>query len=609
VVRSEARGPQDAKGQGGTGGLPGEDIVEQVRQATDIVDLIGAYVDLRPAGRSHKARCPFHREKTPSFHVSHERQLFHCFGCGAGGDVFTFLMKHEGLSFPEALELLARRAGISLPERGGASAPDRGRIIAALRLAVRYYRGKLKGRAGTGARQYLEGRGVPVELLDAYYVGFAPAGGQAFLDYARKEFTAEVLVQAGLLGQSEGRLYDRFRDRIAIPILSVAGEPIGFGARAMRPNVEPKYLNSPETVVYRKSRVLFGLPQAREAIREQGRALVVEGYFDVLGLARAGIRYAVAPCGTAWTPEHVRLLLRYTRSPVFVFDGDAAGEQAAWRALEVTLPLHPDVGVVALPAGQDPDDLVRQGQTGRLEELLAAPLSPVAFAHESLAREGLDGHPRVARLAELLARVENGVAREMMVDEASGLARIPARILRQEVERLSRERPAGRRGGESGPAASGLPIRLMPLEEAILKLVQAEPAAAGVLREASLGAPAVRAAIREVLFWVDERTRSGLPPQTPELLRRIQVELGEGIDVGFLVDQAGPVPDEGFRDDLLRRLRDQALENEIEAVGREIRALEAQGGDGDRLAGLLRRKQDLARDLARLRGPGRSVRT
>ncbi len=608
-MREEGPGPMGAKGRGGAGGALGEDIVEQVRQATDIVDLIGAYVDLRPAGRSHKARCPFHREKTPSFHVSHERQLFHCFGCGAGGDVFTFLMKHEGLSFPEALELLARRAGIALPERGGAGAPDRGRIIAALRLAVRFYRGKLKGRAGAGAREYLAGRGVPVELLDAYYVGYAPAGGQAFLDYARKEFTVEVLVQAGLLGQSEGRLYDRFRDRIAIPILSVAGEPIGFGARAMRPAVEPKYLNSPETAVYHKSRVLFGLPQAREAIREQGRALVVEGYFDVLGLARAGVRHAVAPCGTAWTPEHVRLLLRYTRSPVFVFDGDAAGEQAAWRALEVTLPLHPDLGVVALPAGQDPDDLVRQGEIDRLRELLSAPLSPVAFAYDSLARQGLDGHPRIARLAELLARVENAVAREMMVDEAAGRARIPARILRQEVERLGRERPAAGRGREEGGAPSGPPIRLLPLEEAILKLVQAEPSAAGVLREASLGAPAVRAAIREVLFWVDERARSGLPPQTPELLRRIQVELGEGIDVGFLVDQTGPVPDEAFRDDLLRRLRDQALENEIEAVGREIRALESRGEDGDRLSGLLRRKQDLARDLARLRGPGRGVRS
>jgi DNA primase len=599
----EARDPMSAKGHAGADGVLGEDVVERVRQASDIVDLIGAYVDLRPAGRSHKARCPFHREKTPSFHVSHERQLFHCFGCGAGGDVFTFLMKHEGLSFPEALELLARRAGISLPERGGPDAPDRGRIIAALRLAVRYYRGKLKGRAGAGAREYLEGRGIPASLLDAYYVGFAPAGGQAFLDYARKEFSADVLVQAGLLGQSEGRLYDRFRDRIAIPILSVAGEPIGFGARTMHPNVEPKYLNSPETAVYHKSRVLFGLPQAREAIRDQGRALIVEGYFDVLALVRAGHRHAVAPCGTAWTPEHVRLLLRYTRNPVFVFDGDAAGEQAAWRALEVTLPLHPDVGVVALPAGQDPDDLVRQGQVDLLQQLLGTPLSPVAFAHDSLARQGVDGHPRIARLAELLARVENVVAREMMVDEAAGLAHIPTRVLRQEVERLVRERPAGTRGGEGAAAPTGVTIRLLPLEEAILKLVQAEPAAAGVLREAALGAPAVRAAIREVLFWVDERSRSGLPPQAPELLRRIQVELGEGIDVGFLVDQAGPVPDEAFRDELLRRLRDQALENEIEAVGREIRALESQGENGDRLAGLLRRKQDLARDLARLRGP------
>ncbi len=586
--------------------VAGEDVVEQVRAATDLVELIGAYVDLRPAGKSFKACCPFHREKTPSFHVSPERQLFHCFGCGLGGDAFTFVMRHEGLTFPEALELLARRAGISLPERGPETGPNRAAIIAALRLAVRYYRGKLKGAAGDSARRYLEDRGIPAELLDAYFVGFAPGSGHALLDYARRHVPVEVLVQAGLLGQTEGRLYDRFRDRIAIPILSVASEPIGFGARSVKPNVEPKYLNSPETAVYKKARVLFGLPQAREAIRAQGVALVVEGYFDVLGLATGGIRHAVAPCGTAWTAEHVRLLLRYTRKPVFLFDGDPAGEQAAWRALEGTLPIHADVGIVSLPPGRDPDDMIRQGERARLDELLAEPLSPVAFAHESLARGGIDGHARIERMAQFVARVENLVAREMMVDEAAGRERIPVRILRQEVERLVRERPAPRRGQAEQPEAPARPLRLLPLEEAILRLAQAEPSSAGRLREAARGAPAVREAIREVLFWVDERTRTGVPVATPELVRRIRLELGDGLDVGFLVEHDGPAPDEAYRDDLVRRLQQQALESEMEAIGREIGALESHRGDDDRLSGLLKRKQELARDLSRLRTPGGS---
>ncbi len=586
----------------------GEDVVERVRQAIDIVELIGAYVDLRPAGRDFKACCPFHREKTPSFHVSAERQLFHCFGCGVGGDVFSFLMKHDGLTFPEALETLARRASIELPERHGPKGPDRARLISAMRAAVRYYRGKLRAEPGAGARRYLENRGIPQRLLDLYYVGLAPGGGQALLDLARRRFSVEALVQAGLVGQSrEGRLYDRFRDRIVIPILSVAGDPIGFGARALDANVEPKYLNSPETPIYKKGRVLFGLPQARQAIRVAGSALVVEGYFDVLGLAAGGIHHAVAPCGTAWTREHMHLLLRYTPRPLFLFDGDAAGEMAAWRALENSLPIHPDVGIVVLPSGKDPDDMVRDGRIAELRDLIEAPLSPVAFGHECLARQGLEGHNRVARLAELIGLVESGVAREMMVDEAAERVRMPARLVREEVERTR----GGRRKRAAGRADPGQPetpvTRLTPLEEAVMQLTEREPSAAGKLYEASRGAPAVREKIREVLLWVEERVRSGAVPEAPELLRKLRGELGEEVEVAFLLDREGRPADEQFRENLLRRLEEQAIESELETLGYEIRALEAKEEPGARLKELLEQKQALARRLAHLREPRRGV--
>lgn len=591
----------------------GEQVVEQVRQATDIVELIGAYVDLRPAGSSFKARCPFHKEKTPSFHVSPERQLFHCFGCGVGGDVFSFVMKHDGLTFPEALEMLARRAGVAIPEKRAGEGPDRAQLVDAVRAAVRYYRGKLKGGAGGSARRYLADRGVPDRLLNSFYIGLAPGGGHALLDYLGKRFPVEVLVQAGLVGQGEGGgLYDRFRERIVIPILSVGGEPIGFGARALRPEVEPKYLNSPETAIYKKARILFGLPQARAVIKEQGCALVVEGYFDVLGLASAGIRHTVAPCGTAWTWQHAQLLLRYTRKPLFLFDGDRAGEKAAWRALEVTLPVHPDVGIIVLPSGKDPDDMVRQRLVDRLRELLAAPLTPVAFALEALDREGLDGHPRITKIAELLATVGSAVAREMMVDEAAGRARLPAKILRQEVERLT-ARNLGRglrRGGADspGPQAATEIVRLTPLEQAILRLAQSEPSCAEKLCEASRGVPAVRGAIRDVLVWVRDRAQAGPVPEPPEMLRRVQAELGEDVSIGFLLDESAPALSDQFREDLLRHLREQALEAEMEALGYEIRALEAEGDRAEKLPDLLQRKQSLARNLARLREPGGSVR-
>lgn len=582
-----------------------EDLVEQVRQAIDIADLIGSYVTLRPAGRNLKALCPFHKEKTPSFIVSPERQLFHCFGCGAGGDVFTFVMKLDGLDFPETLELLARRAGVSMPERRASEGPDRNALITAVRAAVRFYRGRLRAPEGDAARRYLQSRGFPGQIVDRYYTGFAPGGGQTFLQFATGNFSRDVLVQAGMIGQSEdGRLYDRFRSRVVLPILSVAGDPIGFGARTLQQDVQPKYLNSPETAIYKKSRVLFGLPQARSAIRSEGCALVVEGYFDVMALAGAGIDHAVAPCGTAWTAEHARLLLRQTQRLILLFDGDPAGEAAAWRALAATLPLHPDLGVVMLPDGQDPDDLIREGATDLLRGLLAQPLSPVAYAIETLGRQGLDGHMLLARVAELLASVGNGIAREMMLDEAAERSRMPVRVLRREVERMRgaaigrvrRREREDRDGQQRGPAP-----RLAPLEEAILRLAQTQPASAGQLQAAARGVPAVSGSVQTVLAWVADRMRAGSPPQTPEILRRLRSEIGDEVDASFLVDEDLPAPDEPYREALLRRLRESALEAEMVGLGYEIRVCETSGSGEEEIPELLARKQRLARELAHLR--------
>jgi DNA primase len=576
--------------------------VEQVREATDIVELIGSYLDLRPAGRGFKARCPFHKERTPSFVVSSERQLFHCFGCGAGGDAFSFVMKHDGLEFAEALQLLARRAGIELRPLGPEKGPDRAALIAALREAVRFYRGQLRAPTGSAALEYLKRRSLPGRLLDLFYVGFAPPGGQAFLEYASPRFPREVLVQAGLVGQDDGgRLYDRFRARIVIPILASAGDPIGFGARTIQEGVEPKYLNSPETPVYKKSRILFGVPQARQAFRTAGSALVVEGYFDVIGLAAGGIHNAVAPCGTALTPEHVRLLAKVVKRIILLFDGDPAGRNAAWRALATTLAHHADVGVAVLPAGKDPDDLVREGRLSELHALIDTPRSPVAFAIETLAEQGLEGHGLIGRLAETLAAVGNPVARELMVDEAAERSRLPARILRREVERLGRAGLAFR--GETTPDASGGGVvgRLTPLEEAVLRVVLAEPAAAGPLLEAATGVASIRTPVRNVTAWAGDRSRAGSPPSAPELLRRVQSELGQEIPAGFLLDDGLPAPDEEYRQDLTRRLREQGLEAELEAVGYQIRALEREG-KGAELEAMLLRKHTIAKDLARSRG-------
>ncbi|MFH1143738.1 MAG: DNA primase [Candidatus Eisenbacteria bacterium] len=587
-------------------------VVERVREAVDIVEWIGTHVELRPAGRNFKARCPFHQEKTPSFIVSPDKQVFHCFGCGVGGDVFSFVMKHDGLSFPEALELLARRAGIALPERAEREGPNKAELIAALREAVRFYRGQLRSAAAEVATTYLRNRGMPGRILDLYYVGYAPPEGRALLDHLSSRFSREVLTQADLIGATEeGRLYDRFRGRIMMPILGRSGEPIAFGARAIKPETEPKYLNSRETAVYRKRGELFGLPQARQAIRKTGAVLVVEGYFDVLSLAGAGLYHAVAPCGTAWRMEHTESLLRLREGSriIFLFDGDAAGRTAGWRALGATLPRHVEVEMALLPPGKDPDDLVRGGEVERLKEVLAAPLTPVAFGIEVLRGEGLAGSALLTRIAEMVSRVGQGIAREMMIDEVAERGRLPVRTLRREVEalrsRLDRRSPGT---APSDPLGSP-PPRMSPLEELLLRQIQAEPAAAGALVEAARGVPGVGAGVRNVLVWVEDRIREGDPPAPPELLRRVRAELGDGVEAGFLLAEDLPAPNARLRQDLLRRLREQALEAENERIGYEIRSLEKEGAGptggggsgGEHLAGLLARKQALAQELGRLR--------
>jgi DNA primase len=602
-------------------------LVEQIREATDIVEVIGAYVDLRAAGRSFKARCPFHQEKTPSFTVSPDKQVFHCFGCGAGGDVFSFVMKHDGLSFPEALRLLAHRAGVEVPERRTDGGPDKAQLIAAMREAVRFYRGQLRAAVGKSALEYLRQRALPGKILDLYYVGYAPSSGHALLEHLRERFAREVLIEAGLIGQrDDGRLHDRFRDRVVLPILGVSGEPLGFGARAIQPDVEPKYLNSPETRLYRKRSELFGLPQARQAIRREGRVLVVEGYFDVLSLALAGVHHAVAPCGTAWTEAHTRRLLqlRYGQKIVLLFDGDAAGQIAAWRSLAATLPHHADVELVVLPPGKDPDDLVRAGEAATLHDCLARPYTPVAYGVEVLGREGVSGPQLAERLAEMIANVGNAIAREMMVDEAAERSRLPVAVLRREVERRRQvqERFQRRDDGET-PAAA--PLRLSPLEEAMLRLLQAEPDAAGDLKRAAEGVTAVGLGVLNLVEWVAGRTAADGPLSAAHLLRRLERELGGEVHAGFLIESGAPEHDPRFRGDVLRRLRAQALATELERVGYEIRSLDAQGreraGEGgagspqrgsaeaaggdleDRLTQLLARKQSLAKELSRLREP------
>lgn len=331
----------------------------------DIVDVVSRYVQLKKAGANFQGLCPFHTEKTPSFTVSPSKQFYHCFGCAAHGNAIGFLMAYSSLGYVDAVKDLASSAGLQVPDERPRTPEEAARkerepdLFAVMETAMQHYRAELK--KSPRAIDYLKRRGLTGEIAARFRVGYAPDGWQS-LKGAFPDYSSSSLVEAGLVIEGEeGKRYDRFRDRVMFPIFNARGAVVGFGGRIIDEG-EPKYLNSPETPLFEKGREVYGLVQARDAIRGAGRALVVEGYMDVVALAQFDIGYSVATLGTATTPVHVSKLLRLADELVFCFDGDAAGRKAAWRALEVSLPLaqdHKPLRFLFLPDGEDPDTYVR----------------------------------------------------------------------------------------------------------------------------------------------------------------------------------------------------------------------------------------------------------
>jgi DNA primase len=442
-------------GTGGAAAASREDWVERVRAATDIVDLIGQTVRLRKAGRNMVGLCPFHKEKTPSFSVHPERQFYHCFSCKAGGDVFKFVQETENVGFLEAVELLSRRAGIAVPERFGAGsgAPGRrGRLLEALDQAAQSYEQWLAdpGR-GAEVRAYLEGRGVSPETARAFRLGLAPAGWENLAQRLAARLGAEVLIEAGLVvrraaegpgAAARGGIYDRFRNRLMVPLIATGGTVVGFGARALANDDPPKYLNSPETPVYHKGAFLFALDAARKPAGEAGELIVVEGYFDAIALHQAGLTHTVATSGTALTAEQARLIRRVAPAVALTYDGDAAGQEAMMRSLGVLLAEGLDVAVVELPAGTDPDSLIRARGLEGWQEARGGAYDVVAFIQRHVLRAGATGaaaaaDPRERALqavVELALQVGDEIRRRLLLERASRVFGIAEAVLDRAVE-------------------------------------------------------------------------------------------------------------------------------------------------------------------------------
>ena len=427
-----------------------EETLERIRAATDIVDLVSGHVQLTRKGRNFLGLCPFHTEKTPSFNVNPELQIYRCFGCGAGGNIFRFVQEMDRVSFPEAVSFLARRCGVEIPEgaarRRDGQAADK--IFQANEWAARYYHYLLRRDEGRRALDYLHDRGLSDEVIDRFYLGYAPVGGSALLEQAgRRGHAPELLEKAGLALPSRfGRgHYDRFRDRVMFPIANLSRRSVGFGARALKPGDEPKYLNSPETAVYHKGSVLYGLNWTRKEIVSRDCAIVVEGYMDLLALAQAGIGNVVASSGTALTEQQCRTLGRYARRVVLVFDGDAAGSAAAMNGLEVLIGAGLDAQVVSLPGEDDPDSFVRREGTGMFEQLVERAQTALDFYIGRLAEEfdlsTMAGKTRaIERVAPLVASCNDSVARDLMLRQVAQRLGVDERAFRGNLDKTLNSR-------------------------------------------------------------------------------------------------------------------------------------------------------------------------
>ncbi|GAB4323245.1 MAG: hypothetical protein Kow0074_15320 [Candidatus Zixiibacteriota bacterium] len=416
-------------------------VKDQVKEATDIVAVISQFVALKRRGVNYVGLCPFHTEKTPSFSVHGDRQFFHCFGCGKSGDVFTFLMEHEGWTFFEALKYCADRAGIRLPRRRAdddESARHRKGVRDALALAQEIYKQALFSQSGQHALDYLHKRGYADDTLRRAGVGYAPPAFDTLMRSVRARGMSErALLDAGLVLQSEKsrQPYDRFRNRITFPITNLSGNVVGFGARAIAPDDEPKYLNSPETDVYHKSKVLYGLYMAREAIRRQNHAFIVEGYLDWLTLFESGIENVVAVSGTALTIDQGKLLARFCDRITLVYDSDLAGQRATLRGIEVAFNAGLRVNVAMLPEGEDPDSLIRAHGRDAFEKAVHAAPTVLEYRVDRARIEsgGLDFLTReklAKEFAELAAQIEDTTRRAAFVSEAAGLIDIPESQIR-----------------------------------------------------------------------------------------------------------------------------------------------------------------------------------
>lgn len=578
-----------------------QDAVQRVKEAADIVEIIGEHVSLKRAGASYKGLCPFHAEKTPSFVVNPARNTFHCFGCGEGGDVLSFLTLYHRITFPEALKQLAARYQITLPEKPlnqaqQAEARQRERLFEANAKAAALYRRALVGPEGGAARAYLDQRGMPAAISERFQLGYAPDGWD-FLSkaLAREKITPAAAQEAGLLVAKEGGrgFYDRFRDRIMFPIIDLTGRVAGFGGRILGAG-EPKYLNTPETPAFDKGRTLFGLYQNREAIRKARRCLVVEGNFDLLSLVAHGVETVVAPLGTALTAGHLRMLRGYVDEAILLFDGDTAGFKAALRAVPIFLAEKVTGRIAVLPKGHDPDTFVRERGAEGIAALVEAARPLPEFIFDKLAAEhglGVDGKNRIiAELAPIVhALGDQLLLRTRFIAHFSERLGISADQFAHSIGRPVRPAPA--HTAPAGAADEAISWQLTRNEEDLFTFLLLH----GDYREQFLAAglrEAVTSPAAHALLALIDQAGEQFSEQPEILLDLAAIPARSMVSRLLTVSASACLPEnrEERATELLAWLRQQAHRKDADRLVREISAA-YQAGDEELLTRLMSEKK------------------
>lgn len=577
------------------------DFKDQVKSSVDIVQVVGEYVRLQKGGaQSWKGLCPFHSEKTPSFNVNDSLQIFKCFGCGKGGDVFTFMMEHQGLTFREALEYLAERNGIPIPKRSDGPQADeaarlRGALLQMHAEAQEFFEQELRGESGGAARAYLKRRGLDSEAARAFGIGYAPQGSRLARRFESAGYRESDMAESSLVRKADDRpgFYDFFRDRLIFPIRDAQGRVIAFGARALTDEQQPKYLNSSQTKIYDKRAVLYNLSGAKAGMKKSNRVVLAEGYMDVIGIVRAGVEEAVATCGTALTPEQVRTMRRLADTLIVNFDSDSAGRESAEKSVEKALVEGFHVRVLELPGDLDPDEYVREhGADAYRAQLEQAPPYYSWLAERARSKFDLrTGEGRVAAFEFLKPSIHllpDKIARAALASELAERLGVDSGLVLEEFRRSATER--------SRPAPPAAPIHsLSPGERLLLELFLDEEEARDEMLERTAELAAEEGWATQGLFGALAAAAASGPFEFTAFEGRLEERYRDMVArIVFDRDRRKVSIDEGRQAFLA--LERQSLEKRYRAVRRRIAEAEQRGDQAQALEAL-RERLDLERRL------------